>query len=120
MEKGKTIFVIESGEYSDYRVVGIYSTRENAQKALAIMLTEEYSPDDAEISEWPLDQINQGLSPWQVRMRIDGNFASDELLTNIDVSAIESEKFTGRLLWKAKQKAIEAGYRKLFRAIVRT
>ena len=69
-----SIWVIERGEYSDYqstwlrhyyRVVGVFSSRENAERALA----EIYGSDPwgrPEISEWPLDPgidaLNEGLT----------------------------------------------------------
>ena len=63
------VWVIEDGEYSGYRVVGVYSSRENAKKALATF-------DSGSIARWPLnpniDEINQGMSRWRVFMRGDG------------------------------------------------
>jgi hypothetical protein len=29
---GKTVWVIEQGSYSDYRVVGVFTSRENAKR----------------------------------------------------------------------------------------
>ena len=71
----KTIWVIEKGSYSDYRVVGVYSTREGAERVCAKINGEE-SCELAVVSEWPLDpgveEINQGLSPFIVHMLRDG------------------------------------------------
>lgn len=55
-------WIIEQGEYSDYRVVGIFSTEENAKKA-ASSFTDEY--DTPTIVERLLDpgiaELNEGL-----------------------------------------------------------
>jgi hypothetical protein len=70
-----TIFAIEKGEYSDYRVVGIYSTKEVAEKVCdAINVNEDWGK--ATVSEWPLDPavdaLNAGHSMHRVLMRRDG------------------------------------------------
>jgi len=70
-----TIWVIEKGSYSDYRVVGVYSTKEGAELVCARINGEEnYEP--ATVAEWPLDPgveaINQGLAPFTVWMLRDG------------------------------------------------
>lgn len=69
-----SVWVIEDGSYSDYHVVGVFSSKENAEKALAI------NGIIGEISEWPLDpgigELNQGLSPWHVVMNYDGEVTS--------------------------------------------
>ena len=71
-----TIFVIEQGEYSEYRVVGVFSSRENAELvANRINRCESYR-DSAEVCEWPLDpgvdDINAGYTQWHVLMLRDG------------------------------------------------
>jgi hypothetical protein len=70
----KSIWVIEQGSYSDYRVVGVFSSRENARKTLALL---EHERDTPSIAEWPLDpmmdEVNSGLVPYTVNMDIDGN-----------------------------------------------
>ncbi len=75
------IWVIEQGEYSDYRVVGVYSTRENAEAAQAWLKVghedEGYTYYTPEIVEWELDpgldEINSGRKPWFCRMCYDGS-----------------------------------------------
>ena len=71
----KSIWMIEQGSYSDYRVVGVYSTKEGAELVCAKINGEE-SYELAVVSEWPLDPgveaINQGLSPFTVLMLRDG------------------------------------------------
>lgn len=71
----KTIFVVEQGCYSDYRVVGVFSTEEKAKQIAALLNKPEYC-DEATVAEWPfdphVDEINQGLFPFAVLMSYDG------------------------------------------------
>lgn len=65
----KTVWVIEDGEYSDYHVVGVFSSRENAELVLGQLKS-------GEIAEWELDPavkaLNAGLSRYYVQMLRDG------------------------------------------------
>lgn len=65
-----TCYIIEQGTYSDYRVVGIFTTRENAEVAVTFMKVGEYEYDKPTITERILnpciDQLNQGLFQYQV------------------------------------------------------
>ncbi len=70
------VYAIEQGSYSDYRVVGVFSTRENAQTVVDYMKANGRSyDDDAEIAEWDLDPsvdgIRQGLFNFHVIMKMD-------------------------------------------------
>jgi hypothetical protein len=64
-----TIYVVTDGEYSDYHIVGVYSTLENAER----MKKETGSSD---IEEYELDefvaQLREGLQPYSVTMERDG------------------------------------------------
>ena len=64
-----TIWVVEKGSYSDYRVVGVFSSKENAQRVA------DYVGGD--VAEWPLDpwadELNQGRSAYYVSMYRDGD-----------------------------------------------
>jgi hypothetical protein len=72
----KTVWVIEKGSYSDYRVVGVYTSQERAQLVCDAINKSEAEYDQATIAEWPLDpaadEINQGMVPHLVHMRRDG------------------------------------------------
>lgn len=86
-----TVWVIEQGSYSDYRVVGVFSSRENAEKVLALL---DKSPsNEAAIAEWPLDpvvaEINQGLRQWDVVMLRDG------AVEKIEPGTVESYNIAG-------------------------
>ena len=71
----KTVWVIEQGCYSDYRVVGVFTSEANARLICDTINAEEYS-DKATISEWQTDpcieELNKGLSMFCVCMNHDG------------------------------------------------
>jgi hypothetical protein len=52
--KTVSVWVIEQGEYSDYRVVGVYSTKENAEMVCA-KINAHRGYDEASIAEWEMD-----------------------------------------------------------------
>jgi len=70
-----TVWVVEQGEYSDYRVVGVFTTEARA-KAVADMVNGPERAYDASVSEWPLDpgseDLEMGRSMYLVRMLRDG------------------------------------------------
>lgn len=71
-----TIWAIEQGTYSDYHVVGIFTSKERAQVVCdAINVGRHY--DEAVIVEWSLDpafdDLRAGRSLFAVRMLRDGN-----------------------------------------------
>ena len=47
-----TIYVLTEGSYSDYHIIGVYSTKELAEKA-------EFLYPDSEIEEYSLDNVSQ-------------------------------------------------------------
>ena len=65
----KSVWAIEDGEYSSYHVVGVFTSRENAELILSKLKS-------GEIVEWPLDpaveKVNAGLSCYYVQMLRDG------------------------------------------------
>ena len=67
-EHFRSIWVVEDGRYGDYRVVGVFTSRDNAkliQKAVG-----------GTIAEWPLDpavkELRAGYTSWVVTMLRDG------------------------------------------------
>ncbi len=70
-----SVWVIEQGEYSDYHVVGIF-TSEAAARLVLERLDTEYSSYSHTIDEWPLDpaveELNAGLTRWGLLMLRDG------------------------------------------------
>lgn len=72
---GVTVWVVEEGEYSDYRVVGVFSSKEYAQQ-IADVINGTGGYRDATVAEWPLDpavhELRQGFKRFVVDMRKDG------------------------------------------------
>jgi hypothetical protein len=69
------IWVIEQGDYSDYRVVGVYDSKEKAQTVSdAINKGEPFSP--ASVSKWTMnpgfEEINSGMQMFICWMLKDG------------------------------------------------
>lgn len=58
----KTIYVLTEGEYSDYHIIGVYSTKELAEK-------EQFVHPKSRIEEYYLDFVSDyppGMKAWQV------------------------------------------------------
>ena len=101
---GKTIFVIEQGSYSDYQVVGVYSTRAAANQVRDALRAAECYGDSPEVAEWPLnpavDELRQGLSRFRVVMLIDGT------VERCDPSALSGYELAGSVqIWRRTQAA---------------
>lgn len=83
--KQKSIWVIERGLYSDYRVVGVFSSKANAELALSALGTYPYEPPS--IAEWSLDpgvkDMQAGRTRWRVHMLRDGTTERVEQVNNI-------------------------------------
>ena len=70
----KNIYVLTEGSYSDYHIVGVYSTKELAEEAQSLY-------QDSQIEEYDLDNIPEhppGMSAWFVRIS-DGKL--DDIFT---------------------------------------
>jgi hypothetical protein len=74
-----SVFLLWHGEYSSRDVVGVYSTLEAVESAVALMrpLVAEYMRDSFDIQETdvdvPLPDIRSGLHRWSVFLYDDGN-----------------------------------------------
>jgi hypothetical protein len=68
-------WVVEEGSYSDYRVVGVFSSAKNARK-VAKAINKADRSDDATVAKWPVDpaveELNAGLKRFVVLMLRDG------------------------------------------------
>lgn len=92
----KSIYVVEQGSYSDYSVVGVFSSKDNATR-IAAAINEGSDYDEATVEEWPIDpaikELNQGKKQFYICMDIDGeveiineqNLATYGLTTNLTV-----------------------------------
>jgi hypothetical protein len=76
MPDTKTIWVIERGSYSDYRVLGVFSCKAHARRVADMINQKEHYGDKATIDEWPLDpcveELVKGYVQWCVWMERDG------------------------------------------------
>lgn len=66
-------WIIECGTYSDYRVIGIYTSKDNADRACAYFKTKDDGwHDDAQVVERPLDpcikELGEGLVQYGIRI----------------------------------------------------
>jgi len=69
----KTIYAVNSGCYSDYHVVALFSSKEKAQAFMTAVPDDDYN----EIEEFQLDPptadlIRRGYWQWHIRMLRDG------------------------------------------------
>ncbi len=96
--KSKKIYAIEQGEYSDYRVVGVYSTKEGADAVCAALNNPDpYS--DAAVVEWKMDKavdvIKKGYKPFHIWMMKDGTVERADV-TSLDSSNIDEDSYVWR------------------------
>ena len=61
-----TIYIVTRGEYSDYRICEVLSTKELAEAALVRWQGWGGPP---EIEEWELDKFTGSLPKWSVRLK---------------------------------------------------
>lgn len=69
------VWIIEQGTYSNYRVVAIFSTKENAVLYLSKMNPDEYSIptiDDRDLDP-SIKDINSGQIQYRVNLNLDGS-----------------------------------------------
>ncbi len=83
MKSKPKVYLVSTGDYSDYRVVGVFSSN---KAAVAFMEVGNPRPRDFnEIETYQLDteidKIKAGLLPWDVRMALNGDHAA-ALLTD--------------------------------------
>jgi len=75
-KKPKYVWVIDGGDYSDYRIEGIYSTKHNADLAFK----NEYENSEMSVGKWQLDvnvdKIKRHLKPFQVEISIEDSAIS--------------------------------------------
>jgi hypothetical protein len=63
-----TIYIVTDGDYSDYHICGVYSTKKLAKKAQELHMA-------SSIEEYEIDAMEDcpaGMLPWSVRMGADG------------------------------------------------
>ena len=89
----KSVWVIEQGSYSDYRVVGVYSSKRNAQLVCDAINTGGHD-DEATVAKWPVDQsvleVSRGYKRFIVTMLRDGtveDIRGPEAISSYDMSS---------------------------------
>lgn len=79
-KSGEFVWAIEQGCYSDYHVVGVFTSRKNAKAVVDALKAAECYGDEPTIARWPLDpavkDLRAGMSPWRVLMLRDGTVES--------------------------------------------
>ena len=102
----KKCWIIEQGCYSDYRVVGIFSTKENAEKQMA-RIKQDYEYDQPSIEErWldpGIDELNQGLSQYIVGF--DGDGASVRSASSVESDDCHWIKGSSYTVWAENDQA---------------
>lgn len=97
-----TVWVVEEGEYSDYRVVGVFTSEANADLIASRV--------GGTVAEWPLDpavaELNQGLRVYAVQMQKDGTVDRCE---RQDLSAYGIETAGSVTMWRRSQAPAYAG-----------
>jgi hypothetical protein len=75
MSKHRTVWAVEQGSYSDYRVVGIFSSKAKADQVVAV-LSDGDGYDTPTVAEWivdpALDALRKGCRPFLIWMLRDG------------------------------------------------
>ena len=92
-----TVWLVTDGDYSDYRVMGVYSTRAKAGHAAKL-----YGVKPDRIEGFVLDAIPDappGKFRWQVHMDRDGNTAKAETVTVQERLDIDFEPGIGSGRW---------------------
>lgn len=104
----RTVWLVEQGEYSDYHVVGIFSSEENARLIADAINAGEGRGDDAKIVARQLDpaveELHAGLRQYHVLMRRDGEVEQCRLHEEILVFDLEA---TARIWERSKARAYE-------------
>lgn len=90
------LYVVTSGEYSDYKIESIFSTKEKAEKFCSLFPEDNFQKHD--IEEWTLDEYsNKDKKEFSVSMRIDGHVDHIFQINPGDIDK-ESYFFSGDLL----------------------
>jgi hypothetical protein len=70
----KTIYAVNSGIYSSYHIVALFSAREKAEAFMRAVPDSEYNKiEEYKIDPNTADLITRGYSMWRVRMLLNGD-----------------------------------------------
>lgn len=81
----KKVWAVTAGRYSDFHLVGIFSTRKNAEKCVShYNQATEYVSDKSKVVPYTLDpginELNMGYQFYRVRMTYTGDVTEIELV----------------------------------------
>lgn len=92
------VYAIENGEYSDYHIVGVFSTRENAEYAC------QHLRDGGQVVEWELDphidDLHAGYVPFLVQMLKDGTVERTEQKERESFTFSNEDIFGVKGIWR--------------------
>ena len=109
------IYLVSKGEYSSYRVVGLYTNEVLADRAASSLGITA----DGEVTEFPLnpgaDELNQGLSLWHVIMRMEDGmikhnghiYRSREVTSEQETRVMDNGSIVGEVWARDKEHAIK-------------
>ena len=93
----KTIYAVNAGCYSDYRIVALFSTPELAREFMAAVPDTDYNEiEEFELDPQTADLIRRGYSTWCVLMLRDG---TTERVSREDVGIYEVTR-VGHRMWR--------------------
>lgn len=96
----KKIYAVNSGSYSDYRIVALFSTSELAQEFMAAVQDSDYNEiEEFELDPDTADLIRRGYSIWTVHMLRDGG---TERVTRNNPELCEIDN-VGHRIWRRTQ-----------------
>lgn len=94
LKSGDKLFAVSKGSYSDYCVVGIFTTRKKAQKFMDAFDEKvdgfswsEYNEIEEYVLDIAMSEIERGLRVYEVKFDVDGNVQRAE----VDISTYEIE-----------------------------
>lgn len=97
----KKIYAVNSGCYSDYRIVALFSTPERAQEFMAAVPDSDYNDvEEFELNPDTADMIKRGYSLWSVHMLRDGN--TERVSQRRDLSLYDVGD-VGHRIWRRTQ-----------------
>ena len=104
MSEPRKVYAVSRGSYSDYRIVAVFSTKEQADE-----LCRRYGEDmhdDADVEEWIVDapMPNDGLLQYTVWIGVDRNVHSLDVR---DADKIVDDRNNEISLYKARGKRVE-------------
>ena len=91
-----TVYVVTSGWSSDYRIEGIFSTKENAEKYVSVFGEKDIT---FSIDEWDIDEYyNNKIREYVVHIQFDNSYVTRIQEKNWDINSLPSNSIKGRII----------------------